>query len=84
MYKETTFVCEHCGKEFNSEQECRKHEESHTEDFTYSTNEEIAERLSHFAEWSSNYRIGNEVLGMPIESFDNLMGEAARRLRKDE
>lgn len=84
MYKETTFVCEHCGKEFNSEQECRKHEESHIEDFTYNTNEEIAERLSHFAEWSSHYRIGNEVLGMPIESFCNLMKEAARRLRKDE
>ena len=48
MYKEKTFVCEYCGKEFNSEQECRKHEESH------------------------------------IESFCNLMREAARRLRKDE
>lgn len=84
MNKREVFVCEHCGKEFDSERECREHEESHIETYTYTTNEEIADQLDHFADWARNYRSGNEVLGIHIESFQNLMRETAKRLRDAE
>ena len=33
------YACEHCGKEFYSEAECREHEETHTLNFENATPE---------------------------------------------
>lgn len=38
---------------------------------------DIADRLNSLADYAYSYRIGNQVLGMPIETFKNLMHKAA-------
>lgn len=73
----TIYTCEHCGKEFHNYEECREHEATHIESFNEADTSEIADRLNLLADNAYNYRIGNQVLGMPIESFKNLMHKAA-------
>lgn len=73
----TIYTCEHCGKEFHDREECREHETTHIESFDEANMVEIADRLNLLADNAYNYRIGNQVLGMPIESFKNLMRNAA-------
>lgn len=76
------FTCEHCGREFYSWEECEEHEKTHIETFDDATEKEVAERLELLKDVAYGYRFGNEVLGMPIQSFYNLMDKAAKELRK--
>lgn len=80
MNKKTMFFCEYCGRKFDNEADCEEHEETHIEDFSRKSNKEISDRLFLLYSFGGNYHIGNTVLGMPINSFENLMREAARRL----
>lgn len=82
MNKKTVFICDYCGLEFDKEADCNKHEETHIEDFSKKSNKEISDRLFLLYTFGGNYRIGNTVMGMPINSFESLMNEAAKRLRK--
>lgn len=76
------YACEHCGKEFYSETECREHEESHTLNFENATPEELAEELETLGDYAYSYRIGDSVMGMTAKSYSNLMSAAAKWLRK--
>ncbi len=78
--KRETYVCEICGKEFDEEYDCIKCEESHVIDFTDRTNDEIIYHLKLLGESAWDYRVGEKVMGMHIETFKNLMEEAAKRL----
>lgn len=69
MNKKTVFVCEYCGRKFENEAYCKRHEEIHIEDFSKKSSKEISCRL---------YQL------LPIDSFSSLMREAAQRLRKVE
>ena len=82
MNKKTWYECEFCGKSFDTKEECEEHEETHIKDYSESPNGEIADELDYLREFASDYRICNKVMGMPIDSFKNLMREAAERLRK--
>lgn len=84
MYKKTVFLCDYCGKEFSNIADCKAHEEIHIEDFSKKSNKEISDRLFLLYSFGGNYRIGNTVLGMPIDSFRSLMREAAKRVREVE
>lgn len=84
MNKKTVFVCEYCGHEFENEANCEEHEKTHIMDYSLVSNKEIAKDLDVLGAVAYSYRFGNKVMGMKIESFENLMGEAAERLRKVE
>lgn len=83
MNKKTYYECEFCGKSFDTEEECEEHEKSHERDYSEVSNAEITEELNYLREFAYYYRIGNKVMGMPIDSFKNLMDEAAKRLRDE-
>lgn len=80
MNKKICYECEFCGKSFDTEEECEEHEKSHEIDYSEVSNAEIIEELNYLREFAYYYRIGNKVMGMPINSFKNLMDEVARRL----
>lgn len=80
MNKKICYECEFCGESFDTEEECEEHEESHVRDYSEVSNAEITEELNYLREFAYYYRIGNKVMGMPIDGFKNLMDEAARRL----
>ena len=84
MNKKTVFACEYCWLEFDNEADCNEHEEIHIEDFSKKSNEEISDRLYHLYSFGYEYSCGNKVMGMPIDSFNSLMREAAKRLREVE
>lgn len=84
MNKKTCYECEFCGKSFDTEEECEEHEKSHEIDYSEVSNAEIIEELNYLREFVYYYRIGNKVMGMPINSFKNLMDEAAKRVREVE
>ena len=85
MNKKTCYECEFCGKSFDTEAECEEHEKkSHVRDYSEVSNAEITEELNYLREFAYYYRIGKKVMGMPINSFENLMDEAARRLSDEE
>lgn len=80
MNKKICYECEFCGESFETEEECEEHEKSHVRDYSEVSNAEIADALNYLREFACDYRICNKVRGMPIDSFKNLMREAARRL----
>lgn len=80
MNKKICYKCEFCGESFDTEEECKEHEKSHVRDYSEVSNAEITEELNYLREFAYYYRIGNKVMGMPIDSFKNLMDEVARRL----
>lgn len=84
MNKKTVFVCEYCGRKFENEAYCKRHEEIHIEDFSKKSSKEISCRLYQLSSFAGLYPISNTVLDMPIDSFSSLMREAAQRLRKVE
>ena len=75
-----------CCVSIHNEADCKEHEEIHNEDFSKKSNREISDRLFYLYSFGYKYRFGNKVMGMPINSFESLMYEAAQRLRevKDE
>lgn len=81
MNKKTYYECEFCGKSFDTEEECEKHEKTHIEDYSESSNKNIAKELDRLSLIAYDYRIGYSVIGMPIANFEYLMDEAAKRLR---
>ena len=83
MNKITHYTCDFCEMEFDTEEECKEHEKSHVRDYSEVSNAEIVEELNYLREFAYYYRIGNKVMGMPIDNFKNLMDEAARRLRDE-
>ena len=86
MNKKMVFACEYCGLEFDNEADCEEHEKTHIEDYSESSNEDVTKELDRLSLIAYGYRIGNSVMGMPITEFENLMDEAAKRVRevKDE
>lgn len=74
------FYCEYCGKEFSDEYECTNHENSHLKDFSYSTRKEIASELINLSDSARYYRLGETVMGMPIDNFKSLMKAAAKKI----
>ena len=80
MDKVVVYRCEYCGKEFDTYDECLKHEESHEICFADATNKQLISALRELAQAANAYRIGKRVMGMPIHSFTSLMCEAADRL----
>ena len=72
------YSCEHCGREFLSREECESHEKTHIESFDVASPKEVAEKLMYLKDIAYGYRFGNEVLGMPLQSFYNLMDKAAK------
>ena len=82
MRVEKKYFCEFCGSEFDTPDECKKHEnESHCPDLSTAENEKIAEELDYLSDCAYGYRIDDTVLGYPLQYFENLLNEAARRLR---
>lgn len=84
MRKVTVYTCEFCGKEFDNAYECGLCEESHVESYESSSNEELIEIIHSLGERAYDYRIGSSVMGIPVRSFENLMGEVEKRLKKVE
>lgn len=82
MNKKTCYECGFCGELFDTEEECKVHEKSHVRDYLKVSNAEIAEELNYLREFAYDFRICDKVMGMPIDSFKNLMREAARRLNE--
>lgn len=74
------YICEFCGKEFNDREGCYEHERTHIETFTDFSDAELTARLEAIADNAHHYRIGKTVLGMPIETFENLLKETIRRI----
>lgn len=84
MNKKTWYECEFCGVSFDTEEECEEHEKPHVKIYSGSSNEEIAKELDALGTAAYFYRFGSKVMGRPAGSFENLMGEAAKRLREVE
>lgn len=82
--KRETYVCEICGNEFDEEYDCIKCERSHIIDFTDRTNDEIIQYLKLVEQSADDYRVGEKVVGLHIQTFENLMYEAAKRLGEEE
>lgn len=78
----TIYTCEYCRREFESRSDCEAHEKTHFLEYNNATNAELADALEYVATICSHYRCGNKVLGMPIESFHNLMHKSAGALMK--
>lgn len=78
--KNITYTCEYCYREFNTITECEMHERSHMHNYEDDKTEKIIEELRCLSRAAYGYRIGNEVMGMPISNFESLMDEAAKRL----
>lgn len=55
-------------------------EESHIVDFSDRPNDELIRNLNLLGNSAYSYRIGEMVMGLPINSFKSLMSEAAKRL----
>lgn len=71
-------------KSFDTEEECYEHEETQIEDYSESSNKDIAKKLDCLSLIAYNYRIGHSVMGMPITNFEHLMDAAAKRVREVE
>lgn len=78
--KNVTYECEICGNLFDNKQECEECEESHIVDFSDRPNDELIRNLNLLGNSAYSYRIGEMVMGLPINSFKSLMSEAAKRL----
>ena len=78
--KNITYTCEYCCKEFATITECEMHERSHMHNYEDDKTEKIIEELRCLSLAAYGYRIGYEVMGMPISNFESLMNEAAKRL----
>lgn len=76
------YVCEHCGKKFDDRDECIEHEKKHIETFEDASNYKLASALEGIASRAEGYRFGETVLGIPLETFENALNEAAKRLVK--
>ena len=74
------YTCEFCGKEFNDREGCYEHERTHIETFTDFSDAELTARLEAIADNAHHYRIGETLLGMPIETFENLLKETIRSI----
>ena len=82
MKKNITFICDFCGKEFDNSYDCGVCEASHIESYECYSNEELIEMIDDLWRRAYDYRIGNDVMGMHVSSFENLMIEVAERLKK--
>lgn len=82
MRKNTVYTCEFCGKEFDNAYECGLCEDSHVESYESSSNEELIEMIDYLGRSAYDYRINDSVMGIPVRSFENLMGEVEKRLKK--
>lgn len=83
-HNHTVYECEICWKEFDSEEECKEHEDAHIQSFCRSTNKEVSDALFILANSIRDSVIGKNCFGWHRESIDDLLKEAARRLRKNE
>ena len=79
--KITVYVCDHCGKEFDSQEGCELHEKNCVETFENATTERLAEFLEGI-ERSCDFYARPAFTGVPAQTFKSAMKEAARRLRE--
>ena len=75
------YRCDYCGKEFMCKEVCEEHELSHISAYGNLTNEQLANKIEELSSLALSHHIFNTVLGMPMGSFQNLVEEAASRLR---
>lgn len=75
------YKCDYCGKEFICKEVCEEHELSHINTYANLTNEQLANKIEELSSLALSHHIFNTVLGMPVGSFQNLVEEAASRLR---
>lgn len=75
------YKCDYCGKEFMCKEVCEEHELTHISTYGNLTNEQLANKIEELSSLALSHNIFNTVLGMPMGSFQNLVEEAANRLR---
>ena len=75
------YKCDYCGEEFMSKEACKEHELSHMDTYGNLTNEQLANKIEELSSLALSHHLFNTVLGMPVGSFQNLVEEAANRLR---
>lgn len=75
------YKCDYCDEEFRSKEACEEHELSHIDTYGNPTNEQLANRIEELSSLALSHHLFNTVLGMPMGSFQNLVEEAANRLR---
>lgn len=79
--KISVYVCDRCGKEFDSKEGCEIHERNCIETFESATTERLAEFLEGVAR-SCDLYARPAFTGVPTQTFKSAMKEAARRLRE--
>lgn len=77
------YQCEFCSLTFESEADCKCHEKTHICNYKHASNKTIADALCALSNSAYGYRIDSTVMGIPISNFEDLLNEAAKRL-KDE
>lgn len=75
------YKCDYCGKEFMCKEVCEEHELTHISTYGNLTNEQLANKIEELSSLAPSHNIFNTVFGMPVGSFQNLVEEAASRLR---
>lgn len=79
--KISVYVCDRCGKEFDSQERCELHERNCIETFENATTEHLAEFLEGIAR-SCDLYARPAFTGVPAQTFKSAVNEAARRLRE--
>lgn len=82
MRRVKKYYCDLCGKEFDTEEECEKHERTHYTNWGEAGNNKIIEELRCLSESIYDYRVNGTVLGYFVSDLSNLMYEAAKRLEE--
>ena len=81
MNKCTIYYCDYCGKEFGCEADCLEHEKAHVAYYSHFSNKELSNVLENLSNHACEFHMFGEVAGMPLHSFENLMNEAAKRIK---
>lgn len=79
-HKKIIYECKYCRKNFSEYSECELHEKSHIQSYKDADTKEIADKLREIKDRVYGYNIGSMVLGVPAETFESLLAEAADRL----
>lgn len=78
--KVETYVCQYCGEEFPNIAKCEEHETTHIKRYENASVSEVIKALKNIEDSVYAHRIGNEIMGIPIQSFISLIDAAVERL----
>lgn len=81
MNKCTVYYCDYCGEKFDCEADCLEHEESHVTYYYYMSDKELSNVLEDLSNRACELHTFGRIAGMPLHSFENLMEEAAKRIK---